>query len=141
VEWVNLIFSAAGGGVLGLFGAGVKMFAEHKKREQNFKHELLMQVQINANMKLETERMTLKGEMDLDLQESAADSAGLQAAMRAEQAATGTSWWVNDIKALMRPLLTLLLVIAAFIKPSEDDLVWMASTAVTFWFGDRPRKS
>ena len=141
MDWVNLIFSAAGGGVLGLVGAGIKQFAAHKKQEQANAQEVLMQKAINENMRLETERMSLKGKIDLEYQESDADAKGLQAAIAAEASTTNTAQWVNNIKALTRPVLTLLLVIAAAIKPDEDDLVWMASTAVTFWFGDRPRKT
>ena len=81
-----------------------------------------------------------KGEMDLELQESSDDSANLRAALNAEAQITGTSQWVNDLRGSTRPILTYLLTLIACVTQTEA-FVFMATTAITFWFGDRPPKN
>ena len=136
----DLLFSAAGGGVLGLIGTGIKLFAEHKKEAQRLVAEKqLAQIRIDEMAK-ELELVQFKSSHELELAESTNDAAGLMAAIQAESSIGPVHTWVNDVRGMVRPVLTLMLTIMAFVKPDEEDLVWMASTAVTFWFGDRPRK-
>lgn len=137
MDWLNLIFSAAGGGVLGLVGTGIQMWGKHKEREQEFAHELQMQDAINKNMALEMQKLELKGNIDIDILERETDAKGLASSIRAEQAIGASYKWVNAVRSMIRPLLTLMLTIMAFIKPNDEDLVWMASTAVNWWFGSR----
>lgn len=137
MDWLNLIFSAAGGGVLGLVGTGIQMWGKHKEREQEFAHELQMQDAINRNMALELEKIQLKGDIEVDILERESDAAGLASSIKAEAQIAASYKWVDAVRAMIRPLLTVMLTIMAFIKPDDDDLVWMASTAVNWWFGSR----
>jgi hypothetical protein len=90
--------------------------------------------------------MKAKGALDLEIQDSANDAANLQTAIKAESLITGTSQWVADLRGSVRPILTYLLVFfavamavwAAHDNPYTNDVLFMAMTAVTFWYGSRP---
>jgi hypothetical protein len=145
---LETILSAAGGGLFGLLGAGVKMFMEYKDKVLANKHEVEMAEQSRKDMTMELELSKQQGSIDLELQESDADARNLTAAINAESEAKGASQWVNDLKASTRPILTYLLCIMAIIlviiesqSPWVNEIVFLASTSVTFWFGDRPRSS
>lgn len=78
--------------------------------------------------------------------------AGLSESLKAETAVTASYPWVNAVRALVRPVLTLglcgFLSAAFFALPSGDaarseittSLVFAAVTAVVWWFGDRVSK-
>jgi len=139
MEWFSLITSAAGGGILGLIGTGAKMYMAHKEQEQKDAHEIAMAVESRQNMQMELNLLKQKGEMQLSIDENNNDAKNLTAAISAERDITGTSQWVADLRGATRPFLTFGLVILSAFKPT-DDYIFMATTAVTFWFGDRPRK-
>jgi hypothetical protein len=78
---------------------------------------------------------------------------GLSESLKAEGAIGASYAWVNAVRALVRPALTIGLcgfLAAAFfaLSPSDavrseisDSLVFAAVTAVVWWFGDRVRKA
>jgi len=145
---LEMLLSAAGGGIFGLIGSGIKSFMSYKDKKLTLAHTLDMAKQEVINMKAEMELATLKGEIDLELQESASDAESLQAAINAESKVKGASPWVDDLRASTRPILTYSLCLCAFAivmidntNPWANDFIFMATTAVTFWFGDRPRKN
>lgn len=143
---LELLTSAAGGGLLGLGASLIKGWGKYKQKQLDMKHELDMTVQIGKNMLLEMDMAKLKGSLDLEIQESEDDAKNLRAAIEAEASMKGASAWVNDVRAMVRPVLTAGLVILAFTAAGLDfklapEFIFMATTAVTFWFGDRPRKS
>ena len=145
---LETILSAAGGGLFGLIGAGVKTFMNWKQQKLANEHEVNMAEQSRQDMQLEIELSKQQGAIDLELQESDADARNLTAAISAEAEAKGASQWVKDLKASTRPILTYLLCIMAITlvmieSKSEwvNEIVFLASTAVTFWFGDRPRSN
>lgn len=144
---IGLAASAAGGGVFGLIGtvigriAGVVERRQDNSQEQaRWRHEAaLLDLQMRARAS------------ELAGQESLAHTAGgwqgLAASVAAD-AAIGESYrWVNAVRALTRPLLTLLLWLitilvyfgaAAEAKASIVETATFAATAATlWWFGDR----
>lgn len=143
---IELLTSAAGGGIFGLGASLIKGWGAYKTKQLDFQHEVNMTVEIGKNMLLEMDLAKIKGTIDLEIQESEADAKNLTAAITAEASMKGSSPWVNDVRAMVRPTLTAGLVILAFIAAGFDNhytpqFIFMATTAVTFWFGDRPRKS
>ena len=142
---IELLTSAAGGGLFGLGASLIKGWGAYKTKQLDFQHEVNMTIEIGKNMTLEMDLAKVKGTIDLEIQESEADARNLTAAITAEADMKGSSPWVQDVKALVRPVLTGSLVILAFIaafnnNPYTDQFIFMATTAVLFWFGDRPRK-
>ncbi len=143
---LELLTSAAGGGIFGLGAALVKGWGAYKDKQLDYAHEVNMTVEIGKNMVLEMDLAKVKGTIDLEIQESADDAKNLTAAITAEAGMRGASPWVQDVRAMVRPGLTAGLVILAFVAATFDNphtaqFIFMATTAVTFWFGDRPRKS
>lgn len=142
---LEFLTSAAGGGIFGLGASLVKGWGEYKNKQLDMVHEVNMIVEIGKNMLLEMDLSKIKGTINLELQESAADAKNLTAAITAETSLKGASPWVQDVRALVRPVLTASLVLLAFGSawakfPLASEFIFMATTAVTFWFGDRPRK-
>lgn len=147
---IGLAASAAGGGVFGLVGTVIGRIAGVVERRQDnaqerarWQHEAaLMTFQVQAR------------EAELAGQESLSHTAGAWqglAASIAAEAAIGDSYkWVNAVRALTRPLLTLLLWLitilvyfgaAAEAKASIVETATFAATAATlWWFGDRGTK-
>ena len=141
MEWLNAAFSVAGGGIFGLIGAGVNKFFDYKKQQQINIQELAMADKVAVQMDKEFELAKFKGSMELEIQDSDNDAKGLMSAIEAEQSIKEVHKWVNDVRGMTRPVLTLILVLMAWWEEGIDkSLDWMASTAVTFWFGDRPPK-
>ena len=133
--------------MLGLLGAGFKAFMGWKDKKLAFQHEIELAKETRLTMGVEMQLAQLKGQIDLEQPEVAADAAHLNAALQAEASITNTSPWVNDLRGSTRPLLTYMLSIAAVSmvwaqpdNPWNNDLVFMAMTAVGYWFGDRPRR-
>lgn len=153
----SVVAGAAGGGLLGLLGAGLgagfKWLAarqELEKTKLEYEQELkLQEMQIKAR--------AAETEQEIQIARAEGSWRGLEASYRSEIAGTG---WVANIKALFRPLLTLLLVAlagaiiwmlqsgkltghidpevtAALIVYSVQSIIFSASTAVAWWFGDR----
>jgi hypothetical protein len=146
-DLIGLAASAAGGGVFGLIGTVIGRIAglferrqENAQEQARWKHEAaLMELQMKARAP------------ELAGQESLAHTAGAWqglAASVAADAAIGDSYrWVNAVRALTRPLLTLLLWLitllvwsgaAAEQKAGIVETATFAATAATlWWFGDR----
>lgn len=145
--WLELLSSAAGGGILGVVGAGIKTFTAYKEKKLMFAHEVAMEQEARLSMTLEVELSKVKGVIELELQESQDDAKNLTAAIQAEADTKGSSPWVMDLKASTRPLLTYglcaitsLLITFDSSNPWLDEMVFLTTTAVVFWFGDRPRR-
>lgn len=145
---LEMLLSAGGGGLFGLLGSAGKMFAAYKEKKLIFSHEVQMAEQTRRNMEMEMQLATLQGQIDLELQESENDAKNLQAAINAEAAVSGASAWVNDLRSSVRPILTyglsVLAISMAWTSPENpwlNEIIFLASTAVTFWFGTRPYKS
>ncbi len=145
---LELLASAAGGGLFGLAGSLIKKVMAFFEMKQKNAHELEVLRLEQANMRMEIEARRHIAEIDLerDIETSADES--LQSAIQAEGRLRSSNW-VNDVRGLVRPLLTLMLLIVttSFWYNTDDptiearlanELVFMTSAAVLFWFGDRP---
>ena len=145
--------SALGGGLFGLVGnvaskiIGIfeakQQFAQ--KKEEWGHEERLLDMQVKAK--------AAETEQELAVTAASGSWSGLGESLKAETAIGSTYPWVNAVRALVRPALTLGLasfLCAAFfaLSPGDidrayvaDSLVFAAVTAIVWWFGDRaPRK-
>ena len=160
---VSAFASAGTGGLLGLLGSVVGGFfrvkqaaADRELRRLEFAQELEMQ-------KLQIEVGKAETEQELMIAQQSGSWNNLETSMRAEMSLKGASGWVQDIKALFRPFLTLLLVVitagllyvlltgnvsaealyldretvANLVSYTVSSTVFTTSTAVAWWFGDR----
>ncbi len=161
------VASVASGGIFGLLGSivgvGAKWLQERQRQaweEKKWGHETrMLELQMQARA-AETEQ-----ELAIVSQQGAWD--GLGASQRADAKLTGSvHTWVNDVRALFRPVLTAGLValvyvmfrdlldglgtdqsiLGAVLTEAEVkevlryvvySMAFAASTAVTWWFGDR----
>jgi hypothetical protein len=127
--------------VIGIFTA--KQEFSQKKEEWGHEERLLdMQMKAKA---AETEQ-------ELAVTASSGSWSGLSESLKAETAIGASYAWVNAVRALVRPALTLGLggfLCAAFfaLAPGDasrsaisDSLVFAAVTAIVWWFGDRAPK-
>jgi hypothetical protein len=147
MAWLELLTSSAGGGLLGGLLSGIKLYGAYKEKKLMFEHEARMAEEGRKDMAMEIDAAKVKGQLELEVTESTNDAQALTAAINAEKETKGASPWVQDLKASTRPILTYVLCMMAFImvlvgseNPWTNEIVFLASTAVTFWFGDRPRK-
>lgn len=147
----DLIGGAASGGIFGvalsLISTGVKAFAEHKRRKQEFvfkqaewdkEYKLRELLGAQADQESENERLIVALE---------ARTKGMEVSYK-DQISLNTNPTVDSIRALFRPFLTLSLVIVvvifyftiADISMKEYIIlstVFSSSTAVLWWFGER----
>ena len=144
---IGLAASAAGGGVFGLMGTVIGRIAGFFERRQENVHEQARWTHEAALIDLQMKARA----SELAGQESLAQTSGawqgLAASLEAE-ASIGESYrWVNAVRALTRPLLTLLLWLitglvylgaAADARAGIVETTTFAATAATlWWFGDR----
>jgi len=148
----GLAASAAGGGVFGLIGTALGRVAGFFETRQTQAHERARWNHETALIELQQAARAAETEAELALAETAGSWAGLEASMQAEAAIGASYAWVNAVRALTRPVLTLLLwLIAAGIwlgagtgeRIAITETATFAATAATlWWFGDRsPRKT
>ena len=144
---IGISASAAGGGVFGLMGTTLGRVAGFFEKRQSIAHE-------ERRWSHEAALLELQQQAEADAAEAAllkarADGSwrGLSSSLHAD-AAIGESYaWVNAVRALTRPVLTITLWgIATIIWFSADaserativETATFAATAATlWWFGDR----
>ena len=143
----GLAASAAGGGLFGLVGTVIGRVAGVVEARQAQAHERARWAHEGEMQKLRIEAEAAGREADLRTTEAAGAWAGLSASMAAE-AAIGESYrWVNAVRALTRPMLTVLLwaitgavffgADAAGREGVVDTATFAATAATLWWFGDR----
>ncbi len=145
---IETLLSVGSGGLLGGVLSLGKLYHAYRDKKLRFQHELDLARETRANLQLEIEMSRLQGEQELVLESTKAENANYLAAIQAEASIANTSTWVADLRGSTRPILTygLVLITAAIAAtdPTNEwigELVFLASTAVTFWFGDRPRST
>lgn len=150
-DMIGLTASAAGGGVFGLIGTALGRVAGFFERRQAHAQERARWAHEVQLTELQMRARAEETEAELALADAAGRWDGLKASMAAE-AAIGASYpWVNAVRGLTRPALTLLLwLIAGSIYLGTDaagrlaivETATFAATAATlWWFGDRgPRQ-
>lgn len=141
-----------GGGLFGLLGnvaskviglyEAKQAFAQ--KKEEWTHEERLLDMQMKAK--------AAETEQELAVTASSGSWSGLAESLKAETSIGATYAWVNAVRALVRPALTLGLgtfLCAAFFTMSDGDparatvsesLLFAAVTSVVWWFGDRAQK-
>lgn len=127
------------GKVLGLFEAK-QAFAQKKEEWGHEERVLDMQAKAKA---AETEQT-------LAVTAASGSWGGLSESLKAESAIGDSYAWVNAVRALVRPALTLslssFLCLAFFATDGaarsaiSESLVFAAVTAIVWWFGDRAQK-
>lgn len=155
--------SAGSGGVLGLLGSVVGGFFRGREAREQRERLRMEYDQELALQKLQIEAGKAETERDLAVANLDGSWRNLETSMKAEMAATASSGWVRDVKALFRPFLTLLLVmvtatllfvlltgrleaaaiyldhaaLSELVSYTVSSTVFTTSTAVAWWFGDR----
>lgn len=146
-DLIGIAASAAGGGVFGVLGTALGRVAGYFERRQSIEHEeRRWQHEVTL---LEMQRLAAAAETEAELALTHAEGRweGLLASLNAEAAIRASYKWVDAIRGVTRPLLTLLLwgitVVIWFSADLADrsnitETATFAATAATlWWFGDR----
>lgn len=161
-ELLNTLGSAAGGGVAGLFGSVFGRVAGFFEKKEANKHEIAMRQFKRQDQAHDLKMQAKEFDHELKLAEINAKIADGEAENELAQIATHGSWaglsasydhdskvgrasqWVVDTLRLVRPALTVMLIASALIAirmgASQDTinkLIFTATGAVFWWFGDR----
>lgn len=146
----------AGGGVTGLISAAIGAVAKHRELKLELEHkrfELKYEIQMQR-MQIQADQAL--AEQELLIQKERGADAAFTSAIQAEGALsyTDTSRWVNDIRAIFRPALTVVLwmMVGCLMiwMPTEPSpllttvaagVMQSASAATGFWFGSRAIKT
>lgn len=146
-DWFGLAASAAGGGVFGVIGTALGRVAGFFEARQQHTFERAKWAHDLDLLRLEMDVRRVETETQIDLQQVEGSWQGLKASLNAEAAIPTSYPFVNAIRALTRPALTLLLwVITAmvFFNVGEalrervvETAVFAATAATLWWFGDR----
>lgn len=144
---IGVAASAAGGGLFGLFGTALGRVVTFFERRQSMAHEERRWHHETELLRLQQAAQAAETEAELVLAQTEGSWAGLDASLRAEAAIAASYKWVDAIRALTRPVLTLLLWgITTLIwftadlahRASITETATFAATAATlWWFGDR----
>ncbi|MEM8616550.1 MAG: hypothetical protein AAGF20_06405 [Pseudomonadota bacterium] len=150
-EITGLTASAAGGGIFGLLGTALGRLAGFFEARQAQRHEQARWAHEVQLIELQQAADRAETEAELALTDLQGRWEGLEASYMAE-AAVGESYrWVDAVRGLTRPVLTLLLwLIAAAIwlgaEPESrtaivETATFAATAATLWWFGDRGQKA
>ena len=143
----GLAASAAGGGLFGLVGTALGRVAGFFEKRQEFAHEKARWEHEVQLFELQQAAAKAETEAEIALADVTGTWKGLQASMQAEAAVRASYKWVDAVRGITRPTLTLLLwLIAAGIwvgsgmaeRAAITETAAFAATAATlWWFGDR----
>ncbi|RIJ28456.1 hypothetical protein [Henriciella mobilis] len=147
----GLAASAAGGGLFGLIGTALGRVAGFFEARQAQAHERARWAHETELLERQQAARAAETEAELALAETAGRWEGLRASVEADAAIAASYRWVDAVRGLTRPLLTLLLwLIAGGIWLGADDgarasitetATFAATAATLWWFGDRsPRQ-
>jgi len=144
---LGLAASAAGGGVFGLFGTALGRAAAFFEQRQKNAHE---RARWTHELELAAHARAAASEARADTLTQTTEEgrwAGLTASLQADNAIAPSYRWVDAIRGLTRPILTLTLwVIAVAIYASAPEAgrsqitetaTFAATAATLWWFGDR----
>jgi hypothetical protein len=146
--------SAVSGGLFGLVGNIATKAFGYFEAKQAFVQKQAEWGHETELLKLQMQAKAAETEQEIHVAESQGSWSGLTASVTADGGLPPGYPWVNAIRALVRPALTLGLATflgAAFfaLAPGDidrayvaDSLVFAAVTSIVWWFGDRaPRKA
>lgn len=164
MEWLGEIAGIAGnvasGGLLGLFGSIVGAGAKYLQEQQRQAWEQKKWAHEEEMHKLQMQARAQETEQEIAIASAEGSWSGLEASYQHKVASGPVSQWVNNLRSLFRPFLTIMLwfvaiavvwmltsgLIAGYIKEattaqlieySVRSLIFSASTATVWWFGDR----
>lgn len=147
MNWAEIVGNVASGGLLGMLSNVVTFGMSWFQRKQA--HDFAM---AEGELEMKTTRLQAEadaartaGEVAVARERGAADA--FTASQQAEQSIGATYLWVNAVRALTRPGLTvLLLVLTAIIYAYSEtgtrefiaqNIVVTSTAAVIWWFGSR----
>lgn len=171
MEWLaSLLTTTSAGGIIGVLGSWLTKREERKNLQLKFEHDVKISEIRKEEARLEAqhelamadkhiERAQVEGEISLGEAEVNAFKESLR-----EQSTTYGITFVDTVRGLMRPVITIyLLVIATFVtlkinslvggvgaleveggellesyRGVIDQMLFLTATAVTWWFGSRP---
>lgn len=146
-DLIGMAASAAGGGVFGVLGTALGRLAGYFERRQSIAHEERRWQHDLQVQELTRRAAAAEAEAALDRVHADGRWSGLQTSLEAEAAIRSSYKWVDAIRGLTRPALTVLLwLITLLIWVSADaynratiiETATFAATAATlWWFGDR----
>ncbi|MGC6499710.1 MAG: hypothetical protein ACON4C_05905 [Henriciella sp.] len=150
-DLISMAASAAGGGLFGLAGTVLGRVASYVEQRQAMAHEVARWAHELKRRDLEIKAEGARVAAEQALQETQGRWQGLAASMAAEGQIGPSYPWVDAVRGLTRPGLTLLLwLISGAIWMGADasgraaiiETASFAATAATlWWFGDRgPRR-
>ena len=150
-DLIGVAASVAGGGLFGLFGTALGRLAGFFEKRQTIAHEERRWLHEVKLLELQQSAAAQETEAELAIARTEGSWAGLEASLNAEAAIASSYRWVDAIRALTRPILTLLLwgiTLAIWFsadpgsRSSITETATFAATAATlWWFGDRSRIS
>ena len=146
-DLIGIAASAAGGGLFGLFGTALGRLAGFFERRQTMEHEERRWSHEVTLLRLQQSAAAQETEAELAIARTEGSWAGLEASLNAEASIAASYRWVDAVRALTRPILTLLLwgiTLAIWFsadasnQSSITETATFAATAATlWWFGDR----
>ena len=146
-DLIGVAANAAGGGLFGLFGTALGRLAGFLERRQTIAHEERRWQHEVSLLQLQQAAAVQETEAELAITQSEGSWAGLEASLNAEASIAASYRWVDAVRALTRPILTLLLwgiTLAIWFsvdvtsQSSITQTATFAATAATlWWFGDR----
>ncbi|MFN7054934.1 hypothetical protein [Hyphomonas sp.] len=149
-ELIGLAASAAGGGVFGLIGTLIGRAAGYAERRQDQAQERARWAHDAALAALHMQAAERHADGQFRLAEAAGAWRGLAASIEAEAGIAASYRWVDAVRGITRPALTLLLwLITCLVFLGADpaarsaiiETTTFAATAATlWWFGDRGQK-
>lgn len=143
--------SAAGGGVFGLIGTIAGRITGYWETKQKLAHEQKRWRHDAEMLTIRTAANREQAEANLALAETEGSWAGLKASLDADAGIESSYRWVDAVRGLTRPVLTLLLWMITglifFNTPIEhrqnliETATFAATAATLWWFGDRGPQS
>ncbi|MEM7766995.1 MAG: hypothetical protein AAF253_05840 [Pseudomonadota bacterium] len=143
----GLAASAAGGGLFGLVGTVLGRLAGYAERRQAHAQERARWQHETAQLELEMKARRETADSERLMADTAGRWQGLQASLDADAAIAPSYQWVNAVRGLTRPTLTLtlwLITSAVYLAagPAEriaitETATFAATAATLWWFGDR----
>ncbi|MGB3627144.1 MAG: hypothetical protein WA989_15035 [Henriciella sp.] len=146
-EMTGWAASAAGGGLFGVIGSLVGRVAGYFETRQRQAHERARWGHETELLQLRHQARIEESEAERALADTSGSWAGLTASIEADAAIGESYLWVNAVRGLTRPALTLLLWLIAggiWLGATEadraaitDTATFAATAATLWWFGDR----
>lgn len=146
-DLIGLTVSAAGGGVFGLLGTALGRVAGFLERRQTYQHEHARWAHEMRLLEIQRDMEREESEADLILAETQGGWGAMKASIDADAAIAPSYAWVNAVRALTRPVLTLAFWVIAgvifIVSEAEaraalvETTTFAATAATLWWFGDR----